>query len=582
MNIKELGQVSSSVTNQPIDPNSVCVVGSGPVGLAFALRLANAGKSVTLIDSGNFSGHDRGRELNHGKFVSAANAYDRTDPTLLDEGMLFTYYNDHYLSTFRYLGSGGASRTWIVKSRFGGAKRLRIVPGELDDFEARPELDIPAWAAPAAEVHSRYQDALTFFDLDGHTFNIDDYQDSFKPITLPGEEFQTKLFHFALAESIYQNRFDEALVHPGIDVRSGLHLLKIETDKQEKVSALVLCNKSGEEFRIQAEHYVLALGGIENARQLLLAKHEGTLADPHDVFGRWYCDHPHTRLGFVTNCNYGDMAEAAAWYDFQDIKGTPVLRGHEISPQAARALGLPRFSIDLVGRPANICSRTNVALARASEAYTKGDASYLLDAIPGLLSSPPRLVQLIKERRNQEVHGTHLGGWSDPKYRQQRVEVLAVEAMFEQRPSPDNRIRLGSELDQFGRPRPVVQWSWSRKEVDAINEASELTAEAFRKSGFGSFVTMRQLGQREVPRAGSGFHHLGGTRQSHDPSEGVVDAENRVHGVENLTVIGSSIFPNTVGFANPTLTAVADALRVADIFAQRYGVSPVAESYVAD
>jgi choline dehydrogenase-like flavoprotein len=60
---------------------------------------------------------------------------------------------------------------------------------------------------------------------------------------------------------------------------------------------------------------------------------------------------------------------------------------------------------------------------------------------------------------------------------------------------------------------------------------------------------------------------MGGTRQSVDPTEGVVNAENRVHNVENLTLIGTSVFPSTVGYANPTLTAIADALRVADLMA---------------
>ena len=50
---------------------------------------------------------------------------------------------------------------------------------------------------------------------------------------------------------------------------------------------------------------------------------------------------------------------------------------------------------------------------------------------------------------------------------------------------------------------------------------------------------------------------------SDDPERGVVDANCRVHGVENLFVAGSSVFP-TVGYANPTLTIVALASRLAD------------------
>ena len=58
-------------------------------------------------------------------------------------------------------------------------------------------------------------------------------------------------------------------------------------------------------------------------------------------------------------------------------------------------------------------------------------------------------------------------------------------------------------------------------------------------------------------------HHMGTTRISDDPVQGVVDANCRVHGVSNLFVAGSSVFP-TGGTAPPTLTIVALALRLAD------------------
>ncbi len=59
-----------------------------------------------------------------------------------------------------------------------------------------------------------------------------------------------------------------------------------------------------------------------------------------------------------------------------------------------------------------------------------------------------------------------------------------------------------------------------------------------------------------------GHHHMGTTRMSHNPGDGVVDSDSRVHGLENLYVAGSSVFP-TAGFANPTLTAMALSDRLA-------------------
>jgi len=58
-------------------------------------------------------------------------------------------------------------------------------------------------------------------------------------------------------------------------------------------------------------------------------------------------------------------------------------------------------------------------------------------------------------------------------------------------------------------------------------------------------------------------HHCGTTRMSDDPRTGVVDRHCRVHGVGDLYVAGSSVFP-TNGYANPTLTILAMAHRLAD------------------
>ncbi len=59
------------------------------------------------------------------------------------------------------------------------------------------------------------------------------------------------------------------------------------------------------------------------------------------------------------------------------------------------------------------------------------------------------------------------------------------------------------------------------------------------------------------------YHFIGATRMSPDPRDGVVNANCKVHGVDNLYVAGCSVFP-TGGHANPTLTIVALAIRLAD------------------
>jgi choline dehydrogenase-like flavoprotein len=82
------------------------------------------------------------------------------------------------------------------------------------------------------------------------------------------------------------------------------------------------------------------------------------------------------------------------------------------------------------------------------------------------------------------------------------------------------------------------------------------------RSGFGRIAI-----RKELPPDPNACHHAGTTRMHADPRWGVTDPQGRVHGTDNLFVAGGSLFP-TSGYANPTLTIVALALRLADHLAQ--------------
>lgn len=409
---------------------------------------------------------------------------------------MYQYYRSDYLSWSRYLGSGGCSNRWEAQRQSSNEALIRLVPAKLSDFDAHPELDIPSWATKATNVYSRYQDAFAFFNVANHSFNIEEHSNSRQAIPLSNRLFPKKLSQFARADVVSKWRMHELLAHPNVDVRSGLHLVKIETDKQERVTSLITCDESGNTFHVKAKHYVLALGGIENSRQLLLAKQDGTILDTHDVFGRWFCDHPYVRLGFLTGKESAAMDSVADWYDLHQFRGTPMLQGHELDSIAAKELGLLKFSIDLVARPSEYCSRAGVALTQVLDASKRKDIKALVTSLPGLICDSVRTYELARSAWKNPVKGGHMGSWSNSTSGLKNVDTLSVEAMFEQRPSRDNRVRLGTKRDRFRRQLPSLQWSWSRKEIESIDQSVELIARAFHESGTGSFIPMRDLGQK--------------------------------------------------------------------------------------
>lgn len=124
-------------------------------------------------------------------------------------------------------------------------------------------------------------------------------------------------------------------------------------------------------------------------------------------------------------------------------------------------------------------------------------------------------------------------------------------------------------------PRVRLDWRLGEQDVRTAFELVSATARAFANCGLGEVEIADWLDGRDGwqfdPLVSAhpigGFHHMGTTRMADDPKAGVTDGFGKVHGVANLYVAGSSLFP-TGGWANPTLTMLALALRTADHIAK--------------
>ncbi len=143
------------------------------------------------------------------------------------------------------------------------------------------------------------------------------------------------------------------------------------------------------------------------------------------------------------------------------------------------------------------------------------------------------------------------------------TRVYRVMCRSEQVPNPESRVTLSDELDAFGVPRARLDWRLTEQDVDTIRRGQMFLAAELARAGLGRMQLPEEEGFGWDQYVLGGHHHMGTTRMALDPRKGVVDADCRVHGIENLYLAGSSVFP-TGGFANPTLTLVALAARLAD------------------
>ncbi len=134
---------------------------------------------------------------------------------------------------------------------------------------------------------------------------------------------------------------------------------------------------------------------------------------------------------------------------------------------------------------------------------------------------------------------------------------LKLDVIGEMASDNGNRVTLSdTQKDDNGLPVAAIDYRFDYR--DTAKRTWTLIGESLLRSGLG-----RVSSYSEEYRIIGGGHLMSTTRMAAQASQGVVDPNCRVYGVENLYVAGSSVFP-TAGAVNPTYTIVALALRLGD------------------
>lgn len=314
-------------------------------------------------------------------------------------------------------------------------------------------------------------------------------------------------------EEMERSKNVEVLLHSNaVSIETGRTSLEVE-----RIRAATL---SGNEFSIKAKFYVLATGGIENPRLLLNsdAQVRGGLGNDHDLVGRYFMEHPHV---FESDCLLlSDRTQSIALYEGERlVHGCLALSGQSMEKERVASFGAWIFP----------------TLREKAQLTPWGP---LAEAVAAM-----------DER-------------SHPRPAVPRLASLYCQA--EQTPNRDSRITLGGELDALGLRKSVLDWRMHDYDLWSLRRSLEVVGEELAYARLGRLRGEPPVLSPEWPRGLSiGNHHMGTTRMHRDPSLGVVDENCRVHGVANLFIAGSSVFP-TGGAVNPTLTIVALAIRLAD------------------
>jgi choline dehydrogenase-like flavoprotein len=526
----------------------ICVIGAGPVGISLALELVRLGRSVLLLESG-------------------ATGLTTAAQHLADAHIAVPKYHvPMNIAVQRSLG--GTSNLW------GG----RCVPMDAMDFESRPAVPGAVWPITFADVEPDFAGACAYLGCGPAEFE--------RPID--GLRIDDPDFRFDRLErwsqqprlgKTYANRLRN---EPNIDLRLTATVVGFSFLADGRVDTIEVRDAAGRPVSIRARKIVLAAGGLENTRLLLAARQDtpNRFGGEHGPLGRYYMGHLY---GSSAEMVIEPALDRGIDY-FRDPHGYYVRRRFTPSPDLQRRAGLSNVSLwpdyPVIYNPRHrdaILSFAYLALSvpwlgrrivveSIRRNYLGPNPVRRLPHIGNVLRAMPRTAAFIPSF----LHQRYLARPRMPGFFQRNAaRRYAVRFHAEHLPDPESRAVLTQDRDALGLPRLAIDLRYTEADAEPLIRAHDCFAAWLARTGLGTMewtVPPERRAAHIIDQCYDGHHQIGLTRMAATQQEGVVDADCRVFGAANLFIAGSSVFP-TSSAANPTLTAVALALRLARLLA---------------
>lgn len=506
---------------------AVCIVGGGAAGVTIAKTLVDRGIDVCLLEAGGRKTEQMQQALLDGESIGA--------PIRLDEG--------------RFRRLGGATGSWTGRC------------AELDpiDFERRDWVPGSGWPIGLDDLKPYYRaaEAMCGFEEPWRK-HVPEFE-RLAGLDMADDAIEPFLWRFAPNG---RNRYQDWGIRYLAELRWSrrakliLHasLTRIEDSADDnRIHAIVADSPGGASVRVEAQHFILCCGGIENARLLLNAAivGKGPLRAVGQTTGHYFMQHPRVKVAEVALQPAG-IGLQTLLNRFVVRSGTEYETGFVLRDSQQRSEGLLNASavIRYAPRPGS--------LRDALRQLREGTPLRNIRLLP-----PPQGIQPGDVCRDLWRHARGMQPiLADP------IATIIVDV--EQAPDPASRIALAESKDRFGLNKVRVDWRIADLERRTVAHFTGRIREMFARRGWGSLVPIAGLdksGGLTPEHLMESYHHIGATRMSATPATGTADADCRIHQLANLHVCGASVMP-TGGHANPTFTIVALALRLADRIAR--------------
>jgi|TARA_B100001971_G_C18259264_1_gene585112 choline dehydrogenase-like flavoprotein len=513
----------------------VCIVGSGAAGVATSLRLINHDIKILIMESGELKPNQSTQKL-----------YDFNN-------IGYPIRKD-FMSRVRY--HGGTTNIWSGRTMI--LKRI--------DFMERDWVTDSGWPFAYSRIMFYYKEAVKLLKLprlswynSGNWVNkMNKHEKSITEdanIRVNASLWGTKTINFR------KEYFSVLKSSRNLNVYLNSNLIKITLNENKKyVSRLDFISLNGNMLSVKPKICVLACGGLENARLLLNSRHqqEFGLGNENDCVGRYYSDHPRSVMGRVVlkkevrlplflGCPFSEGKIQLGIQFSEDYQRSNQLLNNYIS--------LEQVVPDYLMESYNTIIRLGKRFLKKGYSGKRLNFSTSIASIPEIIYYftpkellPHKLYTLVYPYINYS----------------KRNNILKVANYCEQAPNPRSRVILSKEKCKLGLHKIILDWKLGQNERESVIKLHELLESYLMKNKIGKFY--KDYNDLEFTDAS---HHIGTTRMSHSPKNGVVDSNCKVHNLDNLYITGSSVFP-TSGHANPTLTIVALSLRLGDHIGKKF------------
>lgn len=515
----------------------VCVIGGGAAGVTIALQLERRGIGVALLESGGLDPDEETLDLYRGD----------------NAGLPYSFAEG---SRSRFLG--GSSNCW------GGWSR----PLEDWDFERREWVSDSGWPFGKSDLVPYYERAHQVLKLGPANFDAAFWEaaigrNDVRRIPLDSPRIVDTVSQFSPPVRFGIDYRDDLKRATSVDVYLYANAVDIETDGDARtVKRIQVRTLTGRTVWAHARLFVLATGGIENARLLLASDQvqSAGLGNGNDLVGRYFMDHPRLMSGsvrFAEGWARNKLYDAKFHYQNAAVAahGTCIAAQFALTPAVQREEGLLNSRVWFASVFPGEGTESVQALIRCYLRLQKKDemGHRLSRDLLAILANPIDAARFATARVFQP---------------RSLIKDVRLQAIVEPAPDRESRISLSVECDRLGMRRVKVRWHLGSLVKRTFDRTFEILGDELRRQSIAEVSLDAPLRDRDWPGHLEGtWHHMGTTRMHDSPRHGVVDRECRVHGMTNLYVAGSSVFP-TAGANFPTFTLVALALRLADRIAQ--------------